>query len=396
MIMNSFSLNRHQNRAFTLVELLVVIAIIGMLIALLLPAVQAAREAARRMQCSNQLKQLGLAIHNYHDSTNNIPPTRDYLNNPRPKEFDGWPIDRGSPPDPRDLNNTNPGNGTSGWSGLLLMFPYIEQTARFDSMKGEPANRNCWDGSITALQTPVGPYLCPSCPGDGMSGEVVTDPNPPTARTNYGFSRGDGMWDLDRWTPSRADGADNVRSRSAFNPFQRKGLKAISDGTSNTIAMSEFAKPTGPRSLDVRGGILQHPFADIRQPGNARACLLASPDRKSLQVSDPDYVHMAEPKQARGHRLSFGFAFIQGFQTILPPNSPSCARNMGDTGWGVYSASSFHTGGVNGVFFDGSVRFITESIAFGDATSKQMESGPSLFGVWGALGTPSSGESVTL
>jgi len=340
-----------------LVELLVVIAIIGMLIALLLPAVQAAREAARRMQCSNNLKQLGLALHNHHDTHNNFPPARDYLQQPRPNPLTWDNIDWGH----------------SGWSGLLRLFPFIEQGTRYDSLL--TFTGNSWDAP-EALRTELPAFLCPSCPGGGLSTEVSANPSPVTARTNYGFSRGDGMWDMDAMMPNPDyGGADNVRSRSVFNPFLNRTMGNIFDGTSNTIAMSEFAKPTGAFSRAVKGGAVVYAFDDIRAPGNARACLNAVVGGQLRTDAGFGLMGQVAPDEhgadryARGHRLSYGFAFMQSFQTILPPNAPSCARSDGDSGWGVYSASSFHTGGVNGVFFDGSVRFIPETIDFGGTSS---------------------------
>jgi prepilin-type processing-associated H-X9-DG protein len=91
-----------------------------------------------------------------------------------------------------------------------------------------------------------------------------------------------------------------------------------------------------------------------------------------------------------------GYPAFTGFNTILPPNSPSCAQdNWGDT-WGVFSASSFHPGGVNGLMGDGSVHFITNSINTGNLNSPEVTSGPSPYGVWGAMGSINGGETVVM
>jgi len=354
-------------RAFTLVELLVVIAIIGILIALLLPAVQAAREAARRMQCSNNLKQFGLALHNYHDSLKAFPASRTNL---KGGDADGW--------------------GTGGWSGLLTLFPYMEETSRYQDIIGT-AGGNAWDSPVP-LRTAVRGFLCPSDDSDPLSSGVTNNPNPATARTNYGFCRGDGMWNPDAVTLTHATGADNVRSRSMFNPATFKALGSVKDGTSNTIAMGEFAKPDGPNSLMVKGGVVVYSFPDIRAPGNARLCLNATTDGKTL-LTTGGFALPNDVRFARGHRICYGTMFMQGFQTILPPNSPTCASGNSDTGWGIHAASSFHTGGVNVVLFDGAVDFVTSTIDFGGSDSRQVESGESRFGVWGAMGTPAGGES---
>jgi prepilin-type N-terminal cleavage/methylation domain-containing protein/prepilin-type processing-associated H-X9-DG protein len=356
--------------AFTLFELLVVIAIIGILIALLLPAVQAAREAARRMQCSNNLKQLGLALHNYHDSLKAFPASRTNL---KGGEADAW--------------------GTGGWSGLLALFPYMEEGSRYQEIMSISGG-NAWD-SVVPLRTAVKGFLCPSDGSDALSSAVTNNPNPATARTNYGFSRGDGMWNPDAVTLSHATGADNVRSRSMFNPAIFKNIGAATDGTSNTIAMGEFAKPDGPNSVNVKGGIVVYSFPDIRAAGNARLCLNATTDGKTL-LTTGGFSLPNDVRFARAHRLAYGSMFIQGFQTILPPNSPTCTSGHSDTTWGIHAASSFHTGGVNVVLFDGAVEFVTSTIDFGGTDSRQVESGESRFGVWGAMGTPAAGESKRL
>ncbi|PQO33432.1 prepilin-type cleavage/methylation domain-containing protein [Blastopirellula marina] len=132
--------------AFTLVELLVVIAIIGVLIALLLPAVQQAREAARRTQCNNNLKQLGLAMHNYHDTFQSLPA--------------GW-IDVGS------------SNNYMGWGTFLL--PFVEQSALYDEMKAAGAYKQAWF-NITAMdpfaKTVVDAFICPSDPSGGLNSHL--------------------------------------------------------------------------------------------------------------------------------------------------------------------------------------------------------------------------------
>jgi prepilin-type processing-associated H-X9-DG protein len=347
-----------------LVELLVVIAIIGVLIALLLPAVQAAREAARRMHCTNNLKQLGLALQVYHDAMKSFPASRTNL---KGGATTSW--------------------GPAGWSGLIALFPHIEATARYEEILNGTVT-DSWNSPVCMHEKFVA-FLCPSDPSDPLSSGVADDPNPATARTNYGFCRGDGMWDADNAIPPSVYG--DIRNRSVFNPLAFKGMESITDGTSNTIAMGEFVKAQSGNSLMVKGGIVVYAFPDIRIAGNARLCLTATTDGVTLLntggFSQPNV------RFARGHRLIYGSLLINMFQTLMPPNSPSCMSGDSDTVWGIYSSSSFHTGGVNAVLFDGSVMFISDTINAGGTNSRQVESGPSMFGIWGAMGTPDSGES---
>ncbi|MCL2346625.1 MAG: DUF1559 domain-containing protein [Planctomycetaceae bacterium] len=388
-------------RAFTLVELLVVIAIIGILIALLLPAVQAAREAARRMQCSNNLKQLGLALHNFHDAHKAFPASRDFLTVPKPDPlpaedaiWNGGKWDGG--------NNWGGDRflASAGWSTSVFLFPYIEQTAAYESCfekdsSGNPVYQAAWSNP-PGVRNPMPAFLCPSCPGGAMSTEVcdASWTGTAVARTNYGVSRGDATYHTEK-LPGRHDPWSDVRSRSMFVPIERKGMGAAVDGTSNTIAMSEFAKPTTWPSLEVKGGVAEYDFYDVYEAGRVRGCLSVTNDHKTLP--DIDANKSGHGSFTRAFRLTLGTTSFQGFQTILPPNSPSCIAAQWDFegGWGIFAASSFHTGGVNGVFFDGSVQFIPETIDFGPANAAAVRSGQSQFGVWGAMGSPNGGESKT-
>jgi len=230
---------RLARRGFTLVELLVVIAIIGMLVALLLPAVQSAREAARRMQCSNNLKQITLAVHNYHDALLYLPP-----------------------------GSTNP--DLSGSSGLAAILPYLEQASTYslyDFSKGnsDPAN-------LRSVSQKIKTYLCPSCVfarSVPIGGCDANDRAPGT----YAFSTNTG----DPYSLSNGAIANAITSQTR--------LASITDGTSNTFlageahwAFKDYLFSSGPCAGQVRGGFSYwsspYPLATVfttRGPFNAQS-----------------------------------------------------------------------------------------------------------------------------
>ena len=201
-------LQNRRDRGFTLVELLVVIAIIGILIALLLPAVQAAREAARRMQCANNLKQLGLAMHNYHSALNSFPP--------------GFMV--------RDhLGTSTPG----GWAWGVFLMPYIEQSALRDTLSttkytleqviNDPA-------LLPMLQTRLPVFSCPSSPIGPLRTHQGA-PNPLVASANYTCCRGFFSFTQTTHLTKRNNGVFYGESATRF--------RDVTDGTSNTFAIGE-------------------------------------------------------------------------------------------------------------------------------------------------------------
>lgn len=370
---------------FTLVELLVVIAIIGILIGLLLPAVQAAREAARRMKCSSNMKQFGLALHNYHDAYNSFPASCSTM------------------------------GGYNRYSALIMLLPFMEQNARWDLIVQEPhdvgmpwkfnSDKTDWEfdseGDRVDFEGFCGTIPALLCPSDGNS----TSPGfRHIARNNIVICRGDGMYNSE--FPPETQG--NVTSRSVFNPYQAwKGTDAIVDGLSNTIAASETCSvPEGmfdsTTNKDIKTGIsrLVSSDRDTYWMNLQENCL----NRQNGKEFTGDSLD-----ENRGALFTFGSVIATGFHTVFPPNSISCAGS-GNAGtykdvpystvfWGVLSAGSNHPGGVNAVYFDGSVRFITESIdcgsSFGQQTTNQT-TGKSRYGVWGALGTPAGKETASL
>lgn len=356
-------LRRRRARGFTLIELLVVIAIIAVLIALLLPAVQQAREAARRSQCKNNLKQFGLALHNYHDTFKVFPPRQTGSGCP------GSGCGVGGPSDARGR-----------WSADVLLLPYLDQSPLYDSINGlANTARHPWNGvsqfmmSLPALQ----------CPSDGTKQEP-TDNNRFRGVYNYVYCNGD-----------RGAGSGNnagsttpliVPSRGVFGYNTCYGMQDIRDGASNTIGMSEAVKPWGQTTLGMTSN-----NTGVATPA---ACLaLYNKNTQSFNVAT------YTGDTAYGFRWADGAGYFKGFDTGMPPNTNSCflggsANHWYDT-W--RAASSLHVGGVHCLMMDGAVRFISENINTGNLAATPLAnngSGPSPYGVWGALGTRMGGETV--
>jgi prepilin-type N-terminal cleavage/methylation domain-containing protein len=367
-----------RRRAFTLVELLVVIAIIGILIALLLPAVQAAREAARRSQCSNNLKQFGLALHNYHDTYKAFPPRRGgSAGGGNTARFDGN-YDRKS--------------------AFIFLLPFLEQTAMADMITaGNVVDSNgntIWPGGPAGWynnsrwipwRTQINAVLCPS----------DSPPLDPAAQAkhSYAFCMGDwaGMPDSDttnaRWNVSNSD-----PTRGVFEGSRKcKTFANLRDGTSNTIGMSERVW-SGNRGIQVATQI------DVRTATAVNSdSVLTSPGTCYAQATGKKF-NGVSIKGRFGALWADGQAERVGFTTILPPNAPSCvagANGNADSQGGVLSAASYHPGGAQALLMDGSARFISETINTGNLALPPVRNGVSPYGVWGALGSIDGGESVT-
>jgi prepilin-type N-terminal cleavage/methylation domain-containing protein/prepilin-type processing-associated H-X9-DG protein len=304
-------------RGFTLIELLVVIAIIAVLIALLLPAVQSAREAARRMQCVNNLKQIGLAVQNYHDTRNALPGAELVY------------------------------NGTS-FSALTHMLPYFEQTSvynavNFSLVNGDPAN-------TTVANTRLSIFICPSDLGD-------THPEY-GGQTNYMADMG--SWIV--WQQASGPNTGLMPPNGTFYGNSATRFADIADGLSNTTVFSERVL------ADFSNGIVS-PIADVFFSP-------AAPLTLDDAVAACQAVNIYDP--ASQFPLFMGAPWVNGqhvFLHVTAPDTRSC---------GFFTAlrasmppSSHHTGGVNALMGDGSVRFIKDSINLA---------------TWRALGTRAGGE----
>lgn len=349
---------RRSRRGFTLVELLVVIAIIGVLIALLLPAVQQAREAARRMECTNNLKQLGLTMHTRHDTFGQLPP----LGN---QAVDGdW-------------------GGGRVYAWTIYVLPYLEQTALYDNIQVRAKSSSLptsWSMSQTDTweiqnwQVDINGFTCPSDSPPSNRGESPS-------LLNYKACLGDD-YHQNQFVPTNQS-RDN---RGIFQIDRKLGMASITDGLSNTVMLGEIAGSGGPRSL--RGGVALN-----MQSWNPQACS-ARYDVTTRQLTG-DVRADFRPHTGRAWD---GRPYFAGFTTMIGPNGPSCHWGGVDGNEHMGTLSSWHPGGGNVCMADGSVQFITENINTGNqaADSVASPSGPSDYGVWGALGSRNGGEAVSV
>jgi prepilin-type N-terminal cleavage/methylation domain-containing protein/prepilin-type processing-associated H-X9-DG protein len=348
--------SRGRSDGFTLVELLVVIAIIGILIALLLPAVQAAREAARRAQCTNNLKQLGLALHNYYDTHNTFPARMSGLNQRQP-DVGSW----------------------GRFSAHVALAPYFEQATLFEQFYANnctPWDDKPWNKVILSN------LLCPS---DGTMTNVASS-TAPRGLNNYVYCGGDGLAftrNGSSYSPSTGTNDWPTSQRGIFGLYNWVKIAAITDGTSNTIALSESVRPWGTNTVgNIAVGSVGSAPLDCRATMSGKTYVSG--------VTGTNYA-------VRGFRWADGGAWFKAFTTNVPPNSANCSSESSNQTEGAFSASSHHPGGVNACMADGSVRFISETVDCGNlgaAYPARNSTGPSPYGVWGALGTKAGGETV--
>jgi prepilin-type N-terminal cleavage/methylation domain-containing protein/prepilin-type processing-associated H-X9-DG protein len=324
---------------FTLIELLIVISITGVLAGLLLPAVQAAREAARRAKCANNLKQLGLALANYEGASGSYPYHLPYTDR----------TEVGPPPADR----------AEYFSVQSRLLPYMEQTTLFNAINFdiEPypvANVSPHPTNLTACRTTVGSFLCPS---DGIA---------TGSRNSYRANLGVG--------PALSTHAESPDSGNGFFTYPGQiGPANIPDGLSHTVAMSERLCGTGSKDRIVP----ERDFGDLSSYPNA-----------VFDTADTalGWCRVAGRSKFPGFSKAGWTWYISGREhtsythTQEPNGSVPDGLNQGyNPGWGVATARSWHSGGVNAVMGDGSVRFVSEHVERR---------------VWRGLGTRNGGELV--
>lgn len=344
---------RHRRKGFTLIELLVVIAIIAVLIALLLPAVQQAREAARRTQCKNNLKQIGLAVHNYHDTFNVLPFGKGF-------KYNGCP-------------------GYARWSQHAMMLPYFEQAPLYNSinfslcpdtpgMNGTipfmPQSPSPGNVNTVACQTRIPGFFCPSDLGVGSGGWG--------GQNNYPANQGG--WLCDRSdTPALNPGdiSPSEVQTGIFYYLSQVRFRDVTDGTSSTCFFSEKVRGQGgstPTAFDL--------FVILPQT-----------------TLDATYQTCQSVNTQSASALStrWGWSWVMGencctqYNHVAVPNSTSCAgagafANGDMTNMAMQvSANSRHVGGVHAMMGDGTVKFVSSNIDLN---------------VWRAVGTRAGNETA--
>jgi len=430
-------MKRSFKRGFTLVELLVVIAIIGILAGLLLPAIQQAREAARRMSCSSNIRQFGIALLNYEYSYKLLPAHAAGFGASNPRAGVTANV----------AGTTFPGGGGYGpafaFTGVVGMLPMMEQQALYNRIDSGFSNRvganievygpygqiiggntwrPIWDGNYLPARTQIGFFRCPSDPGRMNPASATAN-----GRTNYVFNMGDSI------VGNMEQGLDQDTTRGPFPRGFQLTLASVTDGTSNTIMFGEVSTINGGAAASPQnnGAAAINPQIQGRAiigiptetaagfigvvPPSVSVALCRATTRGGTYITAPTGATLFSGLTGTSW-LRSGISFT-GFQTIIGPNGASCvnpgaaATNQQEQNSAIRSAGSYHFGGAHVVTFDNSVKFVPNEVDTTNTTPLANAStyyapgrngnnqtpnwnSPSPFGVWGALGTRGAGDDV--
>lgn len=376
-----------KTKAFTFVELLTIVAISGIFVALLFPTIQAAREASRRMQCSNNIRQLALAVQKYHDTNKILPFVGSWSKSPK------YPYPR--------INS------------VVLLLPYLEEAELAEKILNGTSVAKSEDKN-DAIAVQLAFLKCPSDPVPNMNGQSGANGYKPIASRNYCFCSGDfpdaGIFKY--WNETAYGGRsfnnaclttfmtnnNNTRSGMVTYDTKHRSLDSITDGISNTILWGEMTRgETGSKNIKTsvyRGVVVGFDFSPVGE-SPVSSCL-----SQSLRAYDSNYWSGANTiYMFSGVRAYDAIAPYSLFSTILPPNSPMCLASNTDER-ALLTTSSYHSGGCNIAKYDGSVLFVSNTIN-AESENLPMEpqvktSGKSDFGVWGAFGSINGNEKVTL
>ncbi|AGA28674.1 DUF1559 family PulG-like putative transporter [Singulisphaera acidiphila] len=350
---------------FTLIELLVVIAIIAVLIALLLPAVQAAREAARRAQCVNNLKQIGLGLHNYISAQNSFPPLAGnmWISGPASPGWGNWPL---------------------GWAASLM--PNMEQ-----QQLANAANYSFGADQVQNYQTVcrarVATFICPS---ESMG----TGPWLASSWMNYCANAG-GPASMSTWSgviiPMREEAQKTGVGTNYPNNCRTIGIESVTDGTSNTVAFSERLVGIGPGDVTVTRGsadakrvtfgpvstVTADSGGSVQAMAFVQACRSLPATTSTAGQQNNSWIAGAVWAGSHANTLRFN-----SYTHVNTPNGISCMAEGYPPGQAIdaITVGSNHSGGVNACMADGSVRFFKDTVAIP---------------TWWAVGTRAGGEIVS-
>jgi prepilin-type N-terminal cleavage/methylation domain-containing protein/prepilin-type processing-associated H-X9-DG protein len=333
-----------RHRGFTLIELLVVIAIIAVLIALLLPAVQAAREAARRSQCVNNLKQLGLAIQNYHDVNNEIPPTSN----------SGAPAGIGQ---------------TNDFSMKARLLPFVEQTVLFNALNMSFSSTSAQVFTVRVQKVNV--FLCPSDGNAPSSNVTLSGVTLQAGYSNYPNNAG-----IMRNAGNAVDGPADKMNQTSDGPDIR--FATVTDGLSNTVLWSEFVMGGGATTAASGRDGKSMVYGTLGAADGTFVPYGYATFQKIVQLCQSNTTKYSDQKGQEWLNQQMGWG--GAYSHMMTPNKKTCVYDGWHTDSGVITASSNHAGGVNVGFMDGSVRFVKDSV-------NQM--------AWWAISTYGQGEVVS-